>query len=164
VTEPSTSHHDRDAAPGGAIAAAARRGGEDAAAVLRRAGLRPTPQRLTVLRVLASHGHVTADEVLEESRAATGVIDQSTVYRALEALAAAGLALATDLGAGRMHYELARGHRHHHVVCRRCGAVAHLHDDILIPLALRVATATGFRLSPDGEVVLPGVCPACGAD
>lgn len=140
---------------------AAREAGHDAAALLRAAGCRPTAQRLLILRALSGGDHVTADDVLAQAREAYPAINPSTVYRTLDALVGSGLVRCSDLGAGRRHYELAREHRHHHVVCQRCGAVAHLHDGSLAPLAAALEAETGYRLTPDREVAIPGLCPAC---
>lgn len=140
---------------------AAREGGPDAAALLREAGVRPTPQRLLVLQALGEGEHVSAEEVLEHARARYPAINPSTVYRTLDALAEAGIALRSDLGAGRLHYEMAREHRHHHVVCQGCGAVVHLHDATLASLAAALAAETGFALAPGRELTIPGLCPAC---
>ncbi len=92
---------------------------------------------------------------------ATRPSTRRTVYRTLEALVAAGIARRTDLGADRLYYEVAREHRHHHAVCQSCGAVAHLHDASLGPLAEALRAETGFELTPDREVAIPGLCPAC---
>jgi len=150
---------DEHSAP--ALHMAALEGGERAAGLLRGAGCRPTPQRLMVLRALGPGGHVTAEEVLALVRREFPAVNPSTVYRALETLTDAGLVRPTDLGAGRMHFELARGHRHHHVVCGDCGAVRHLHDDVLGPLLTGVTAATGFTVPPEREVVLHGRCARC---
>jgi Fur family ferric uptake transcriptional regulator len=116
-----------------------------------------------VLQALGGGGHLGADEILAHARAGSPAVNASTVYRTLEALRAAGLVRACDLGGGRLRYEIGRDHRHHHAVCERCGAVAHLHDDVLRPLARALRAATGYGLTPDGEVCLPGICPACEA-
>jgi len=142
---------------------AAREGRDAAAELLRQAGCRPTAPRLLVLQAIAAGEHVGADAVLAHARARYPSINPSTVYRALDALVEAGLALRSDLGAGRLHYEMAREHRHHHAVCQRCGAVAHLHDATLAPLAAALDADTGYALSPDREITVPGLCPACRA-
>lgn len=151
-------HHHHSAA---SLHLAAAEGGERAAVLLRGAGCRPTPQRLRVLRELGGGGHLTAEEIFARVRPDVPTINPSTVYRTLETLEEAGLVRCTDLGAGRMHFELARGHRHHHAVCRSCGAVEHLHDEVVAPVAARLSAATGFLLDDDAELVLPAVCPAC---
>ena len=152
--------------PAGALARrleAARAGGAEAAALLREAGCRPTAPRLLILQALAAGDHPSAEEVLAAARERHPTITPSTVYRALDALVEAGIARQSDLGAGRRRYEMAREHRHHHAVCERCGAVAHLHDAGLAPLAAALAAETGYRLTEDREVAIPGVCPACQA-
>lgn len=140
---------------------AARGAGDAAAALLRRAGCRPTAQRLLVLQALGGGDHVTADDILLHARTSYPSITPSTVYRTLDALVEAGIARRTDLGGERLHFEVAREHRHHHVVCQRCGAVEHLHDASLAPLAKTIAAETGFELTPDQEIAIPGLCPAC---
>jgi Fur family ferric uptake transcriptional regulator len=105
---------------------------------------------------------VSAEGVLAHARTRYPAINPSTVYRTLDALVSAGIARRTDLGADRLFYEVARSHRHHHAVCQSCGAVAHLHDAGLGPLAEALRAETGFELSPDREVAIPGLCPDCG--
>ncbi len=139
----------------------AQEAGDAAAALLRRAGCRPTAQRLLVLQALGGGGHVTAADVLEHARHRYPTINASTVYRTLDALVAAGIARANDLGSGRLFFEVAREHRHHHVVCQGCGQIAHLHDGALNSLAAAVAAETGFTLTPDREITVPGFCPEC---
>ena len=137
-----------------------------ATALLRRAGCRPTAQRLLVLQALGGGDHVSADAILAHARARHPAMDPSTVYRTVDALVEAGIARCTDLGHGRRFYELARPHRHHHAVCQACGAVAHVHDAALGSLAEALTAATGFTLTTDREITLPGLCPGCteGAD
>lgn len=139
----------------------AREAGDAAAALLRRAGCRPTAQRLLVLQALGGGDHVSADDILVHARTRYPSINPSTVYRTIDALVDAGIARRTDLGAERLYFEVVREHLHHHVVCQSCGAVEHLHDSGLAPLAAAVAAETGYRLSPDREVTIPGLCPAC---
>jgi len=140
---------------------AAREAGDDAADLLRRAGCRPTAQRLLVLQALGRGDHVSAEDVLAHARERYPSINPSTVYRTLDALVEAGIARRTDLGSDRLFYEMARQHRHHHAVCESCGAVAHLHDASLGPLAAALHEETGYALTAEREIAIPGICPAC---
>jgi len=114
-----------------------------------------------VLQALGGGDHVTADDILLHARRRYPSINPSTVYRTLDALVEAGIARRTDLGSERLYFEVAREHRHHHTVCERCGAVEHLHDASLAPLAAAIAAETGFQVTPDQEIAIPGLCPAC---
>ena len=87
-------------------------------------------------------------------------VSASTIYRCLEVLVQEGLVLRTELGADRGFYEPAREHRHHHIVCRGCGAVTHLHDQLFGDLPGRVDAASGYLLGGE-EITLFGSCPAC---
>ena len=131
-----------------------------ATALLRRAGCRPTAQRLLVLQALGGGDHVNADEILAHARARYPAIDPSTVYRTLDALVEAGIARRTDLGHGRAFYELARDHRHHHAVCQ---AAARSPTSTTAPSRRwpRRWRETGFTLTPDREITIPGLCPDC---
>ena len=87
-------------------------------------------------------------------------VNPSTVYRTLDLLVADGLVLRTDLGAERVFYEPAHDHRHHHLVCRRCGAVAHVHDEVVADARARLEAASGYALGGE-EVTFFGLCPGC---
>ena len=157
-------NHVHCSAPAGAIESqvrAEREAMDAATAVLRTAGCRPTAQRLLVLQALGGEDHVSAEAILARARERHPAMDPSTVYRTLDALVDAGVARCTDLGRGRRFYERARGHRHHHAVCQGCGAVAHVHDAGLGSLPEALAAATGFILTADRELTIPGLCPDC---
>jgi Fe2+ or Zn2+ uptake regulation protein len=129
---------------------------------LRAKGRRITRQRELIWEALTSdpERHLSADEVVERVRDRMPQVSSSTVYRTLDLLVDEGLVLRTDLGADRAYYEPAREHAHHHLVCERCGAVRHLHDEELGNLRARVRKSTGFTLGR-GEITLFGLCERC---
>jgi Fur family ferric uptake transcriptional regulator len=131
-------------------------------AVLRARGRRLTRQRRMIWEALAAEPerHLSVAEVTERVRARVPGVTPSTVYRTLDVLVEAGLALRTDLGGDRVFYEPARDHPHHHLVCERCGAVRHVHDDVLGDLRGRIDARTGYALAPR-EITLFGICPGC---
>lgn len=124
---------------------------------LRTSGRRVTRQRRLIWDALTAEPekHVSADEIA----ARTG-LDPSTVYRTLDVLVQEGFATRTDLGAGRAFFEPAQEHLHHHVVCERCGAVAHLHDEALGDLRERVERVSGYAVSTS-DISFFGLCPTC---
>ena len=132
-------------------------------AQLRERGRRLTRQRELIWAALTAEpdGHVSAADVAAHVRAELPRVNPSTIYRTLELLVAEGLVRRTDLGADRVFYEPAYEHAHHHVVCRSCGAVAHVHDDVLGDLRERVDDSCGYALGAQEEVTLFGLCPNC---
>jgi Fe2+ or Zn2+ uptake regulation protein len=126
---------------------------------IRAGGKRVTKQRALIWNALvrAEGRHLSAKEVAE----AIPELHQATVYRALDVLVEEGLARRTEIG-GRALYEMAAEHLHHHVVCTRCGAVTHVHDEIVRTALQDVARESGYTLA-DEELTFSGLCPACAA-
>ena len=94
------------------------------------AGLKPTPNRLRVMEVLAaSDAPLSARAVWQRLPAAS--IGFATVYRTLSALTAAGLARKI-LSESNALYESAADDHAPHLVCSRCGKVEEITDPSLL--------------------------------
>ena len=94
-------------------------------AIIENAGLRCTPQRLAVYRQLCeSAEHPSAENVFHGVRAQIPKISLATVYKALEALVAVGVAAKLSAGVGSTcaRYD-ARCDEHYHFRCLRSGTV-----------------------------------------
>jgi Fur family ferric uptake transcriptional regulator len=123
-------------------------------------GYRLTPRRLMVVEVLASHGgHLTVDEILSEVAVRHPSTNKTTVYRTLEFLSTLGMVATTDLGMGRLEYELQR-HPHHHLICEKCHTRIEVEDSFLEPLRTRLLERYGFITNLD-HFALFGICPDC---
>ncbi len=93
---------------------------------LERAGWRYTRQRAAVFDFLkASDGHPTAEQVYCAVRRRIPKLSLATVYKALEALVAAGLAARLADADGPARYDC-RGDAHYHYRCLRTGRVRDL--------------------------------------
>jgi Fur family ferric uptake transcriptional regulator len=132
---------------------------------LRAKGKRLTRQRQLIWETFAADPdrHLSAENVVERVREQLPQVNTSTIYRTLDLLVDEGLLLRTDLGRDRAFYEPAREHAHHHLVCERCGAVEHLHDEHLGDLRERVRAESGFALGST-EITMFGLCSACRAN
>lgn len=125
---------------------------------MREAGLKLTPARKGILRVLlAEHGPFTIEEV--HSRLETEC-DVVTVYRSLRSLETVGIIRRCEFGDGvsRFEFEHPETH-HHHIVCRLCNRVEYL---ALCPLDFldRYVTEMGYA-QVDHRVSFHGVCKHC---
>ena len=128
---------------------------------LRRVGYRLTPQRMLIVSIIHdSKGHITAEEIHSRVVQQYPFVDISTVYRTLQLLKKLRLVSETDLGGGRVQYELSEGSRHHHLVCRRCGATLPLDDDVIEPLRARLLHKHGFQADMEHFAIF-GLCKAC---
>lgn len=128
---------------------------------LRRLGYRLTPQRLMVLSSLGSSvTHVSAEEIHTQVCQRYPRIPISTVYRVLELLEELNLVSRTDLGDGRVRYHLIGDRRHHHLVCRGCGAIVEMDASLLAPLETALRERYGFRASMNHFAIF-GRCRHC---
>lgn len=89
---------------------------------MRDMGMRATPQRREIVRVLAESGrHLTARQVHAKMRVKFPDVSHDTVYRNLRTLALMGLACQSHLQTGRAsRFALVPNH-HHHMICIECG-------------------------------------------
>ncbi len=130
------------------------------AEALRAAGYRVTSQRLLIHQTLVElDRHVGAEELLEAVGERLPNVSLPTVYASLDALEEAGLVRRVAAGRGRALYD-SRPVDHHHIVCRRCGAVQDLDARVSLDRAVDLAAGRGFEV--DGaEIVVHGLCPSC---
>lgn len=129
---------------------------------LRGRGLRATPQRVVLHRILGGiHGHVTAEELLEKATSQLPSVSLPTIYAVLALLEEMGHVHRVSLLGGTAVYDTRRT-RHHHVVCRACGNVWDLEAPVDTGAAVRAAAAAGFA-SLSAQVTVQGVCAACAA-
>jgi len=123
---------------------------------------RSTQQRQAVIdAVRALHDHPTADRVFFEVRKRLPSISLGTVYRNLNILVEAGTVAEISTPENVRRYD-GNTHRHGHVVCTRCGAVADIRPPAEATEAVVKATefATGYRVDWH-RLEFRGVCPNC---
>ena len=125
-------------------------------------GMRVTPQRLVIARVLERlDRHASADEVASEVGKEFPNVSVPTVYAGLELLADLGFARRVTVAPGAVLYD-PHTDDHHHLVCSRCHAV----EDVALPIdtgrALRAAQQQGFAPAR-AELLITGLCRSCRA-
>jgi Fe2+ or Zn2+ uptake regulation protein len=122
-------------------------------------GLKVTPQRQLIFRLLHGNGvHPTAEAVFEAARAEMPTISLRTVYQTLNDLAEMGELQTLDLGTGAARFDPNVG-RHHHLVCTQCGSVRDVEVDAS-SLAPPARTLAGFTVEST-DVVFRGQCASC---
>ena len=131
-------------------------------ALLRRAGLRVTPQRVAVLETLATGRHLaTCQSVWRRAERRAGALGLVTAYRILERMRKTGLVEQVDIR-GIAHFGLADRH-HDHTICQRCGAIEATDGCLLDSVAGKRLRGTGFLVQAH-RLDLLGVCRACQAE
>jgi Fe2+ or Zn2+ uptake regulation protein len=128
---------------------------------LREAGFRLTLQRQFILdAVCGLGGHVSADEVYQQVHAVAPSLNRATVYRNLQFLVDQALLTVTHTGGGRLGYELADNHLHHHLLCTACGHSIEIDHAALHAFYERMATQHQFQIGMK-HITFQGVCYNC---
>lgn len=127
---------------------------------------RNTKQKQLILDCVKDAGgtHMTAEEIYNRIRKDHQHIGIATVYRNLRLLEEHGTVTkvyGTDDSPA--YYEMSDAtapHAHHHLVCRRCGAILDFEADLLDGLEKLIETTKHFQIE-DHRVVFYGVCASC---
>ena len=120
--------------------------------------MRCTPQRFAVMAFLMEcHGHPTAAEIYRAVNRVDPRSSRATTYNNLRDLVHAGL-VREVAAEGRSARFDAKGVRHHHFICDRCGEVEDLEwFDVPKP----ASRSLGKRILRESELIFRGLCVKC---
>ena len=121
-------------------------------------GLRCTPQRYAVMACLMEHtGHPTAAEIFEAVNRVDPRSSRATTYNNLRDLVKAGLVREVAVEGRAARFD-AKGIRHHHFICDRCGNVEDIEwCDVPRPSS----RSLGKRILRECELIFRGLCTKC---
>jgi len=133
----------------------------DAAAIkqsLEGSGLRCTPQRYAVMAFLIGcNRHPTAAEIFEAVNRVDPRSSRATTYNNLRDLVQTGLVREVAVEGRAARFD-AKGMRHHHFVCDRCGNVEDVEwYDVPRP----ASRSLGKRVLRECELIFRGLCTKC---
>jgi Fe2+ or Zn2+ uptake regulation protein len=128
--------------------------------LFRERGLRVTPQRQVIFRLLhANDAHPTVESLYDSARSEMPTISLKTVYQTVHDLEAMGEVTLLDLGTGSVRVDPNVEERHHHLICTVCGKVRDVTIDV-DGLRLGARDRRGFSVD-DVQVHFRGVCDEC---
>jgi Fur family transcriptional regulator, peroxide stress response regulator len=121
-------------------------------------GLRCTPQRYAVMAFLTKQSkHPTAAEIFEGVNRVDPRSSRATTYNNLRDLVRAGLVREVAVEGRAARFD-AKGIRHHHFICDRCGNVEDLEwYDVPKPASKTI----GKRVLRECELIFRGLCTKC---
>lgn len=133
---------------------------ETVESLLRARGLRVTPQRALVFRLVRRLGaeHPSAESIHVRALRDMPSLSLRTVYTVLDELEEIGAVRSLEVGTGSKRF-CVNPQRHHHLVCRRCGRISDVFVDVG-PLEVPPEQRRGFLIT-DHEVVFRGICELC---
>jgi Fe2+ or Zn2+ uptake regulation protein len=128
--------------------------------LFREQGLRVTPQRQAIFRLLHGNAeHPTVESLHEQACADMPTISLKTVYQTVHDLEALGEVRVLDLGTGSVRVDPNVEDEHHHLVCTGCGRVRDLpfeFEGLRVPSRHR----RGFTVD-HVQVIFRGRCEEC---
>ncbi len=128
---------------------------------LKEKGYRLTPQRKLILYIIHStSGHLLADDIYSLVAQKMPGVNRSTVYRTLDLLESLGLVVKSELDGRHIYHHSDEGHRHHHLICRRCGDVINCNEQLTAQLEKHLLDEYGFQADLHHKVIY-GLCRNC---
>lgn len=132
----------------------------DHTSLLEEHGIKPTVNRLLIVKALGAQRHPVSVKDLEDSLL---TLDKSSIFRVLTLFREHHLVHAIETGEGIVKYELCQSHNeeqdddeHVHFYCERCHRTICLHD---IPVP-QITVPEGYR-AEGTNVLVRGICARC---
>lgn len=127
---------------------------------LRNHGMKITPQRLMIFKILENNtSHPSAEEVFKRVKKIYPTVSFTTIYKTLETLRELGEVQELIIDEDRKHYD-PNTDIHHHIICSNCKKILDIFEDfsqhVKMPDTLKKDyTVSGFQIS------FHGICKDC---
>ncbi len=130
--------------------------------VLRKGGLKITPQRIAVLgEIMKGKGHRESEDFYMAIKTRQTHVSRATVYRTLDILVQNGFARKLNLGDGRARYEPKIDSPHHdHMICNNCGKIIEFVNHEIEKIQEEIAKHHQFKLQQHIHQLF-GICKEC---
>lgn len=128
---------------------------------LRERRQRITPQRLAILRILASgEGHPSVEGIYSIVVKDFPTTSLATVYKTITLLKDLGEVLELEFSQGSNRYDGSKPFPHPHVVCTMCKNIVDPDLQSLSAMTAEVSEQTGFKVN-NHRLDFYGLCPQC---
>ena len=129
-------------------------------AALKERDFRLTPQRVELVRLIASsEGHPSAAQLYARIKRQFPTMSQATVYKTLAILKELGQVLEIDLR-DDSHYDGNRPQPHPHLICVRCNKIVDGKASLDQDAMKKMAKGSGYTILRP-QISLYGLCPDC---
>ena len=133
---------------------------------LKETGFKITPQRRAVIEILLKNDnkHLSSEEIYDLVRVDCPEIGLATVYRTMQLLDDIKAISKLNLDDGCVRYELnlngEESHHHHHLICKDCGNIIEVKEDLLDSIEETIQELYKFNIS-DHDLKFYGTCEEC---
>lgn len=127
---------------------------------LQRYGIRPSFQRISIMKYLMEHTtHPTVDTIFRDLHPSMPTLSRTTVYNTLELFRSRGAVNELTIDGKNARYDAITG-RHAHFMCSRCGKI----EDVPVPEALcdQIAKLPRHKVER-ADISFIGLCDECAA-
>jgi Fur family peroxide stress response transcriptional regulator len=132
-------------------------------AALKERDFRLTPQRVELVRLIASSvGHPSAAQLYARIKHQFPTMSQATVYKTLTLLKEMGQVLEINLR-DDSHYDGNHPEPHPHLICIQCNKIIDGEADIDTLPIRKLEQASGYKIL-HSQVLFYGLCPDCKKD
>lgn len=122
---------------------------------------RLTPQRLAVIRILAtSQEHLSVEEIYQRVKSDFPVTSLATIYKIINVLRKVGELMELGFVDDCNRYDGARPFPHPHLICTYCRKILDPDISTLNELTKEVEEKTGFQIV-NHRLDFFGICPEC---
>ena len=130
--------------------------------VLRKEGLKITPQRVAILKeIIKDKGHRESEEIYFAIKSSKTHVSRATVYRTLDILVQNNFVRKLNIGDGRERYESKINSLHHdHLICEICHNIIEFVDQDIEMLQDKIAKKYQFSLTRHVHQLF-GICKEC---
>ena len=133
---------------------------EELLAALRSRGYRLTPQRVELVRLIASsEGHPSAAQLYARVKAQFPTMSHATVYKTLALLKEMNQVLEIDLR-DDSHYDGNRPQPHPHLICTKCNRIEDGDMDFDPSTIRKLEKISGYQIIRP-QIAFYGLCPDC---
>jgi Fur family peroxide stress response transcriptional regulator len=123
--------------------------------------LRLTPQRLAVVKILAtSQEHLSVEGIYQRVKADFPVTSLATIYKTINLLKNVGELMELGFVDDCNRYDGARPFPHPHLICVRCRKILDPDISTLTELPKELEEKTGFQII-NHRLDFFGICPEC---
>ena len=126
--------------------------------LLQKYNLKATPQRLEIIDILTTNGHVNIEEIYSSLQKKFPSVSLSTIYKNINTMREKGFLSEVKINGQKSVYELIKD-EHSHAVCIRCNQVIDVKIDTsdIIHQATEVSK---YKLNKS-SVIFQGFCVNC---
>lgn len=120
--------------------------------------LKATPQRIAIIELMESAGHINIEDLYRAIRCRFDSISLATLYKNIHTLIGVSLIREVKVPGQKSKYEIEKT-PHAHIVCKTCGELKDIPFDSAS--MIKNAVETSSYQADDISIMISGICPEC---